>query len=170
MFNIFTLAFVAIGFGLFLAFIITRKAKPLGFSLVPPEEDSDTDPKEIRPLTFEDLFKLGEALCKENGLVIKEKTPVSKEEAYWITESPNAFFQGNYVLGFYVPENSTSYVSLPTILEFKDFVKSATSTKGLFFNAGYFTRDVLQPLEGPKCSLYNRKRVISEFKRLGLPL
>lgn len=170
MFSIFSIVFFAVFLGIVLALFITRGAKPLGYPLVPPEEDSEKDIKGIRPLTFDDLFQLGEELCKENNLRVKEKTPVSEEEVYWIAESANAFFQGNYVLGFFKPSEKNPFVTLSTILEFKDFVKSATSTKGLFFNAGFFTRDVLQPLEGPRVTLYNRLRIISEFKRLGLSL
>jgi len=42
------------------------------------------------------------------------------------------------------------------------------STKGFYFSTGYYTRDVHQPLEGPKVALYNRKKVLEEMKRFGI--
>ncbi len=169
MFNIFTIAFGAIVFGLVLATLITRKS-PKHIQMVPTEEDFDKDPKNARVLQLEDLYRLGEKMCAENGLVIKEKMTVSPKEVHWIAETQNAFFFGNYVLGFYVTDSPDEFVSLPTILEFKDFIKSAGSTKGLFFTNSYFTRDVLQPLEGPKVNLYNRKKIVEEIQKSGLTL
>lgn len=170
MFNIFVIVFLAIVLGFVLAAFITRQTTPEPIQMVPPEDDLLSDPKEIRALDFEDLYRLGEKLMVENGLTLKEKVKVSEEEFYWITESKNDFFSGNYVLGFYKTPSIKAFVSLPTILEFKDLVKSAGSTKGLFFSTGYFTKDVLQPLEGPRVNLYNRGKVIREMKRLGLSL
>ncbi len=170
MFNIFTLAFLAIAVGLGLAMIITRQKTPEPIQLVPPEDDSLNDPKEIRELTLEDLYRVGEKLCAENQLSIKDRVSVSDHEVYWITESSNEFFFGNYVLGFFKTSAENPYVSLPTIFEFKDFVKSVTSTKGFFFTTGYFTKDVHQPLEGAKVSFYNRLKVLSELKRFNLSL
>lgn len=170
MFNIFTIVFLAIVIGFVLAAFMTRQTTPEPIQMVPPEDDLEQDPKNIRALEFEDLFCVGEKLAQENGLTIKEKVKVSEDEYYWVTESQNAFFFGNYVLGFYKTPSAKSFVSLPTILEFKDLVKGAGSTKGLFFSTGYFTKDVLQPLEGPKVNLFNRLKVISEIRRLGLSL
>jgi hypothetical protein len=170
MFNIFTLAFGAIFIGIGLAMFTTRQKTPEPIQLVPPEEDTLLDPKELRELSLEDLYKVGEKLCEENKLKIKDRVSVSENEVYWITESSNEFFFGNYVLGFFKTDKEHPYVSLPTIFEFKDFVKSVTSTKGFFFTTGYFTKDVHQPLEGAKVSLYNRLKVLSEFKRFNISL
>ncbi|NQW44219.1 MAG: hypothetical protein HQ462_02305 [Deltaproteobacteria bacterium] len=169
MFNIFTLAFFAVFIGLGLAMIITRQKTPQPLQLVPPEDDSLIDPKEIRELTLEDLYVVGEKLCEENKLEIKDRVTVSENEVYWIAASTNEFFFGNYVLGFFKIDADHRFVSLPTIFEFKDFIKSVTSTKGFFFTTGYFTKDVHQPLEGAKIALYNRLKIITEYKRLKLP-
>lgn len=168
MFNIFTLAFGAIFAGLMLAMFITRQKTPKPLQLVPPEDDLAQDPKDVRDLTLEDLYKVGEQLCVENKLRIKERVNVDENEVYWIAESSNDFFYGNYVLGFFKTTPNHPFVSLPTIFEFKDFVKSVTSQKGFFFTTGFYTKDVHQPLEGAKVTLYNRLRVLSEFKRLNL--
>jgi hypothetical protein len=170
MFNIFTLCFLAIFFGLALAMFITRQETPQPLQLVPPEDDSLKDPSDIRPLKLEDLYRVGEKLCEENKLSIKDRVTVSENEVYWIAESNSEFFFGNYVLGFFETSPKHPYVSLPTIFEFKDFVKSVTSTKGFFFTTGYFTKDVHQPLEGAKVSLYNRLKIISELQRFKLSL
>jgi hypothetical protein len=168
MFNIFTLCFLGIFLGLGLAMFVTRQKTPQNIQLVPPEDDTLKDPTEIRALKLEDLYKVGEKLCEENKLSIKDRVAVSDNEVYWIAESNSEFFFGNYVLGFFETNPDQPYVSLPTIFEFKDFVKSVTSTKGFFFTTGYFTKDVHQPLEGAKVSLYNRLKVLSEFKRFNL--
>lgn len=170
MFNIFTVAFFAVIVALGLAMFVTRQKTPEPIQLVPPEDDLLKDPKEIRELTLEDLYRVGEKLCEENKLTIKDRVTVDENEVYWITESSNEFFFGNYVLGFYKTDQSHPFVSLPTLFEFKDFVKSVTSTKGFFFTTGYFTKDVHQPLEGAKISLYNRLKVLSEFERFKLSL
>lgn len=149
---------------------ITRQETPEPIQLVPPEDDLLKDPKNVRELTLEDLYRVGEKLCDENRLNIKDRVTVNENEVYWITESSNEFFFGNYVLGFYKTDTAHPYVSLPTIFEFKDFVKSVTSTKGFFFTTGYFTKDVHQPLEGAKISLYNRLKVLSEMDRFKLSL
>jgi hypothetical protein len=164
MFNIFTLVFFAIVIGIVLAVVATRQKLPGSASLVPPEEDFDKDPA-VRQLGLEDLFSVGEKLCVENGLVVKDKIQIAPNEVYWITESKNEFFFGNYVLGFFQTTENEKFVSLPTLLEFKDFIKSVSSTKGFFFTTGYFTRDVHQPLEGPKVSLYNRRKILDEMNR-----
>ena len=113
---------------------------------------------------------MGEKLCEENKLSIKDRVTVSENEVYWIAESNSEFFFGNYVLGFFETSPKHPYVSLPTIFEFKDFVKSVTSNKGFFFTTGYFTKDVHQPLEGAKVSLYNRLKIIYELQRFKLSL
>lgn len=170
MFNIFTLAFLAIFIGMGLAMFVTRQKTPEPIQLVPPEDDLLKDPTDVRELSLEDLFKVGEKLCQENQLSIKEKVVLNENEVYWITESSNEFFFGNYVVGFFKTTKDQPFVSLPTIFEFKDFVKSVTSTKGFFFTTGYFTKDVHQPLEGAKITLYNRLKILNEFKRFNLTL
>lgn len=168
MFNIFTIAFVAIVVALALAMFVTRRSpKPLS-ALVPPEEDFDLDKGDRAPLTLQHLFLLAEKLCEENNLKVKERMILSETEAAWLTESSNEFFVGNYVFGFLQVDDQHPYATMSNILEFKDFVKSMTSIKGYYFTTGYFTRDVHQPLEGPKVALYNRRKVLEEFKRLNL--
>lgn len=148
--------------------IVTRQKTPVPIQLVPPEDDHANDPKNVRELSLEDLYQVGEKLCEENKLIIKDRVSVSDNEVYWITESANEFFFGNYVMGFFKTDIEHPFVSLPTIFEFKDFVKSVTSSKGFFFTTGYFTKDVYQPLEGPKVTLYNRVKILNEFKRFNL--
>ena len=162
---IFLLAFFSIGLGVILAIAITRQKLPAGTQLVPPEDDYDHDPKTEPTLTLATLYRLGEQLCEENGLKIKERFENEDNEIYWITESANEFFFGNYVLGFYQATAEQPFVSLAQLLEFKDFVKSVGSSKGFYFTTGYFTRDVHQPLEGAKVTLYNRAKILSELKR-----
>lgn len=169
MFNIFTLCFFAIALGIALAMLITRKSPPSSQPMVPVEEDEGRDTKTTRALELSDLFKLGEKLCQENELRLKETMVISENEVYWITESTNEFFFGNYVLGFYKLKPG-SYLSLPTLFEFKDFIKSVGSSKGFFFSTGFFTRDVHQPLEGPKVTLYNRLKVLEEMQKHNLSL
>jgi hypothetical protein len=169
MFNIFTLAFVAIVIGIVLAVFATRQKIPNSPSLVPPEEDYDRDPTG-RPLALTDLFTVGEKLMEENQLSLKDKLEIAPNEVYWITESKNEFFFGSYVLGFFQTTENEKFVSLPTLFEFKDFIKSVQSAKGFYFTTGYFTRDVHQPLEGPKVSLYNRLKILSEMKRFNIPV
>lgn len=164
MFNIFFLVFVAVAVGLGLAIFITRQKTPGNALLVPPEEDYDRDPKEEKALHLEDLYRLAEKLCRENELTIKEKISQSPTEIYWIAESQNAFFFGNYVLAFVEVNEEKRFVTMSDVLEFKDFIKSVGSSKGFFFTTGYFTRDVHQPLEGPKVSLYNRLKVLTDLK------
>lgn len=163
MFNILFLPFLAIAIGITIAILITRKA-PLSVSLVPPEEDFDTDTKSEPALTLTDLTRVAERMCSENGLTIKDRIVDSPEEMYWVAESKNEFFFGNYVLGFLVVNEGRPFATMRDILDFKDLIKSHGSTKGFFFTSGYFTRDVHQPLEGPKVTLYNRKKVLLERK------
>ncbi len=137
--------------------------------MIPIEEDAEKDNLNARALELPDLFKLGELLCKEHQLVLKETIEINENEVYWVTESTNEFFFGNYVLGFHKVKPK-AYLSLPTLFEFKDFIKSAGSAKGFFFSTGFFTRDVYQPLEGPKVTLYNRLKVLEEMKKHGLSL
>lgn len=164
MFSLFGIAFVAIAVGIILAVLVTRQKTPGNEPLVPPEEDFDRDPKGVPPLRLEDLFKLGEAMCREHALTVKERISQSPLEVYWIAESTNEFFFGNYVLGFVEVDEERRYVTMHDVLEFKDFIKSVSSTKGFFFTTGYFTRDVHQPLEGPKVTLYNRRKVLEELR------
>ena len=169
MFNIFVLAFMAIFFGLMIAVWMTRKALPPGSGHVIPEEDSQKDPSEIRPLTLEDLKKLGKALCEENQLTIIETLPGEFEEN-WVLESQNPIFAGKFVFTFVAKPKDDPFVLLADLLQFKDFVKSMQAGKGFFFTSGYFTRDVHQPLEGVAVSLYNRLRVIEDLREGKIPL
>lgn len=166
MFSIFGIAFGAILFGILVAVFITRQPTPQPIMYAPPEDDFEKDPKDHPPLTLEDLFKLGEKICAKNGLKIKDKIPVEEGEVYWIAESENELFFGNYVIGFHQATAENPFVSMAPILEFKDFIKSATGAKGLYITTGYFTKDVYQPLEGPKVNLFNRRKVIEELKGL----
>ena len=88
----------------------------------------------------------------------------SENEVYWIAESTNEFFFGSYVLGFYQVDINRRFITMHDVLELKDFIKSVGSSKGFLFTTGYFTRDVHQPLEGPKVTLYNRMKILSELK------
>ena len=164
MFSIFFIVFGAVAVGLILAVFVTRQKLPGNLQLIPPEEDYDIDPKQEKELELADLFKLGEYLCKQNDLVVKERIENSPNEVFWIAESKNEFFFGNYVLGFVKVDEDRRFVTMHDILEFKDFTKSVTSTKGFFFTTGYFTRDVHQPLEGLKVTLYNRLKILNELK------
>jgi len=165
MFNIFFVAFGFIVLAVLLALYITRQKTPGEAPLVPPEDDFNKDPKDQRALTLEDLQRLAEHLCKENKLTVKDRLKNDEFETYWIAESTNEFFFGNYVLGFLVTGPGHLFVTLSDLLEFKDFIKSTGGAKGFFFTTGYFTRDVHQPLEGPKVTLYNRLKVLEELKR-----
>ena len=166
MFNVFTISFGAVFLGLFLAVWVTRQKSDSPLQLVPPEDDFTKDPKSTRKLTLVDLLRVGERQCAENQLTITEKIQMNENEVYWIVSSANDFFFGNYVLSFFNPAEGL-LVNLPKLFEFKDFIKSVQSNKGFFLTTGYFSRDVHQPLEGPKISLYNRLRVIHEMSRLG---
>jgi hypothetical protein len=165
MFSVFFIVFIAVFIGIALSIFATRQRAP-GESLIPPEVDYDHDPKSEPPLTLDDLYRLGEHLCRENELTVKETLVNSPTEVYWVAESKNEFFFGNYVLGFYQVEPSRPFITMHDVLEFKDFIKSAGSTKGFVFTTGYFTRDVHQPLEGPKVALYNRLKILTELKNV----
>ncbi len=166
MFNIFFLCFGAVAFAIFLAMVITRQSIPNGVSMVPPEDDLEKDAEIKRNIGLPELELLAEKLCKENGLVIKDRMTNKPTEIYWIAESKNDFFFGNYVLCLFLTDEKNKYARLTDLLEFKDFVKSMQSTKGFFFTNGYFTKDCHQPLEGPKVALYNRRKVDEELTRL----
>jgi hypothetical protein len=168
MFNIFTLAFGAIGFALVLAVLITRQKLPGGQSLVPPESDYDNDPQTSPAPPLEKLYLLAERLCLENDLTITQKMVQSETEAYWIAESTNDFFFGSYGVGFLLVHEKKPFVTMSDVLEFKDFIKSTGGGKGLLLTNGYFTRDVHQPLEGPKLTLYNKLRVLTELNRFAI--
>ncbi len=163
MFSIFGVAFFGIVLAIFLAIFITKNPAPGVVTAVPPEEDYDRDAELKRKVTLEDLYRLGEALLKEHKLELIEKRQQTEHEVYWIAQSRSEFFYGNYVLGFVqVPEDRPFY-TMKELLEFKDFVKSSTSAKGFMFITGYFTRDAHQPLEGPKVTLYNKRKVLTEL-------
>ncbi len=170
MFNIFFLCFFAIVVGLVLAVFITRKKnlEPTPHRI--PEQDYTRDPKDIRTLTLNDLEQIAQRLCQNNGLNLKEKMILNAQESYWIAESTNEFFWGNYVIGLNVATQENPFVTLQKLLEFKDFVKGAGTNKGFYFTTGYFTRDVHQPLEGPKITLYNRLKILEELNRLGIAI
>lgn len=170
MFSILGIALGAILLGMVLAVFITRSTPPQPIQFAPPEDDEARDPKAVRDLTLDDLYRLGEKICEKNDLVLKTTIPVSETEVYWVTESKNELFWGSYVLGFHRATPEKPYVSMATILEFKDFIKSVTSAKGLYLTTRYYTKDVYQPLEGPKVNLYNRLKIIDEMKELGINL
>ncbi len=157
---------MAIGVGLVLAIFITRQKNTATLNLVPPEEDFDKDQGDVAPLTLADLYTLADRLCRDNELTVTQRVNESPDEVYWVAESKNEFFYGNYVLGFRAVGDDHPYATMRDILEFKDFTKSQGSNKGFYFTTGYFTRDVHQPLEGAKVALYNRKKVLEELKRL----
>jgi hypothetical protein len=168
MFNIFFLVFAAVAFGALLAMWVTRKATPEEVQFIPPEDAYENDAKLGRTVTMEDLHSVAGALSKEHRLEVKEKLINSPHEHYWITESKEEFFSGNYVIAFLQTTNEHRFATMTDILEFKDFIKSAGSSKGLFFTTGYFTKDVFQPLEGPKVTYYNKPKVLEEMDRLKL--
>lgn len=163
MFSIFFIVGFSIFIALSLAVFITRQKTPGGLPLVPPEDDFEKDGGKLPPVTAEDLFAVGEHLCRKNNLTIKDRMNNSPHETYWTAESSNEFFFGTYVLCFLTTSPDNPLAKLTDLLEFKDFVKSAGSTKGFFFTNGYFTRDVHQPLEGPKVALYNKRKVLEEL-------
>lgn len=168
MFNIFFLVFVAVFFGFFLAAWITRKKTPEHVQFIPPEDDFANDAKLGRELHMDDLHRVAEALTQEHRLVVKDKLVNSPTEHYWIAESKEEFFSGNYVIGLFESTPVHPFVRMIDILEFKDFIKSASSSKGLFFTTGYYTKDVFQPLEGPKVTTYNKPKILEEMARLKL--
>lgn len=149
--------------GMALAVFATRQKLPGNAPLVPPEDDASHEPPTTRPVTMQDLLSVGKKLCSQNQLVLKDEIKNSEREILWIAESQNEFFFGTYCLAFSTVDESTPYIPLAELLEFKDFVKSVGSTKGLFFTNGYFTRDVHQMLEGPKVALYNKRKVLEEL-------
>lgn len=166
MFSIFFIVGFAVFLGMALAIFATRQKLPGNQPLVPPEDDAREEKPGAPSVGMEDLQKLGARMCEKNKLTVKERITNSEREVFWITESDNEFFFGSYVLAFCTVDENTPYIPLAELLEFKDFVKSVGSTKGLFFTNGYFTRDVHQMLEGPKVALYNKRKVLEE---LGLP-
>ncbi|NBX76166.1 MAG: hypothetical protein EBQ92_06395 [Proteobacteria bacterium] len=170
MFSILAIAFGAIFLGMLLSVFITKNSPPQPIQFAPPEDDEARDPKAVRALSLNDLYRLGEKICEKNDLVLKTTIPIDETEVYWVAESKNELFWGSYVLGFHQATPENPYVSMATILEFKDFIKSVTSAKGLYLTTGYYTKDVYQPLEGPKVNLYNRLKIIEEMKELGVSL
>lgn len=168
MFSIFFIVGFAAVVGMGLAIFATRQALPGNNPLVPPEDDAARDAG-LPAVSLAQLHKLGEKLCAENGLTVRDRIDNSVRESIWICESKNEFFYGNYVLAFsLVDSEHHQYITLSELLEFKDFVKSVSSTKGFFFTNGYFSRDVHQMLEGPKVALFNKRKVLEDLKNHGL--
>jgi len=168
MFSIFFIMGLAVMVGMALAIFATRQAIPGNVPLVPPEDDAAKD-EGLPPVSLAQLYKLGEKLCLENGLTVRDRIENSVRETMWICESKNEFFYGNYVLAFsLVDAERHQYITLSELLEFKDFVKSVSSAKGFFFTNGYFSRDVHQMLEGPKVALFNKRKVLEDLKNHGL--
>ncbi len=165
MFNIFSLSFVAVLVAIVLAMLVTRQKTPGNRARVPPEDDFDAPDAALQ--SMDSVVALAEGLCLESALSIREKVEVSPNETYWIAESTSPVFQGQYVFGLLRVSTKDECVTLASLLEFKDFVKSTGSTKGLMLTNGFFTRDVHQPLEGPRVSLYNSRRIQTELARLG---
>lgn len=165
MFNIFTLSIGAIGLAIVLAIAITRQTVSGNPVRVLPEEDRDAPEAKLQSMAAVELVARG--LCLEAQLTVKEEIAVSEKETYWIAESTSPVFQGQYVFGLVRAVSVDDCVTLSTLLEFKDYVKSAGSTKGILLTNGFFTRDVYQPLEGPRVTLYNSRRVQLESARLG---
>ena len=163
MFSVFGIAFFAIVIAIFLAVYITKQPAPGVVTSVPPEEDYDRDAG-LPKLTLDELYRLGEAMLKEHKLELKDKVVQSESEVYWVAESKSEFFYGNYVMAFITVPEARPFYTMKELLEFKDFVKSSTSAKGFLFTNGYFTRDCHQPLEGPKVTLYNKRKVLEELK------
>ncbi len=168
MFNIFTLSFLAIAIGLGLAIWITRSKPPGTPSLVPPEDAFERDSSTEPIPSLEQLYRLAECLCRENKLSIKDKIVQSETDAYWIAESQNEFFFGSYGVGFLLVHELRPFILMSDVLEFKDFIKSTGAGKGILLTNGFFTRDVHQPLEGPKLTLYNKARVLEELRKFKL--
>lgn len=167
MFSIFLIVGFAVFVGMALAIFATRQKIPGRVSLVPPEDDALSD-SGAPAVSAEQLYTLADHLCRENKLQILDKMNNSDRETYWIAESKNEFFFGTYVIGFFRISENDPYVTMAELLEFKDFIKSMGSSKGFCLTNGYFTRDVHQPLEGPKVSLYNKRKVLEELKKYSL--
>ncbi len=164
MFSIFFITFIAIAIGSALAVWATKHPAPGVVTTVPPEDDYAKDAELGTQLKMEDLYKLGERMMAEHQLTLKDKLVQNEHEVYWVAESKSEFFYGNYVMGFVQLPEDHPFFTMKELLEFKDYVKSATSAKGFLFITGYFTRDMHQPLEGPKVTLYNKRRVFNELK------
>lgn len=165
MFNLFVIAGGAVVLGMVLAIFITKQPTPQPIQFIPPEEDSETDGELPKELSLETLYKLAQKMCEEHNLVIKERIVNDPNEVYWIAENTDEFFFGNYTFAFRIPSAQRPYATMTDVLELKDFMKSSSSQKGFYFNAGYFTKDVYQPLEGPRVTLYNKRRIIGELKK-----
>lgn len=166
MFNIFTIAFVAVVVAIILAIVITRHTPPGFVNRVPPEDDAADPSRFIQ--SFAAVEDTAQRICDENNLKVTEKMKVSEQETYWLAHCNNPVFYGQYVFGFFQVSSPELCVTMSSLLEFKDFVKSAGSTKGFYFTNGFFTRDVHQPLEGPKVALYNARKIGEERLRMGV--
>lgn len=167
MFNLFFIIGFAIVAAIVIAVLITRQKLPKDTLIFLPEEDYDKR-EGLPELTLSRLETLGEALATKNSLELLEKTHPSPNEQLWTLNSQNQFFFGNYVFGFFVTDEDHPLVTLQDIFKFQSFVKGAGATKGFFFTTGYFTRDVHQPLEGPKITFFNQRKVLEELKKLNI--
>ncbi|MBI1859466.1 MAG: hypothetical protein HYR96_00935 [Deltaproteobacteria bacterium] len=166
MFNIFTLAALAIVLAISIAILVTRQKTPGQQNRVPPEDDA-AEPQHFIP-SFSIVEETARRICEENGLKVINQMPISDRETYWVAQSENPVFFGQYVFGFYRVDGPEICVTMATLLEFKDFVKSVGSSKGFFFTNGFFTRDVHQPLEGPKVALFNARKIREERSQKGV--
>ncbi|MCB0416726.1 MAG: hypothetical protein H6617_02785 [Bdellovibrionaceae bacterium] len=162
MFNLFFLVFFAILMAAALAVLITRSSSPTKESFLLPEEDKAADPPGP-PLKIADLERLVKHLCQTKGLKLKERHENSPDEVVWVAENEDPILYGILVFGCVEAAPPQGLTPLSAVLEFKDFVKGLGSTKGFLFTTGYFSRDVHQPLEGVKITLFNRKRVLAEL-------
>ncbi|MEZ4751946.1 MAG: hypothetical protein R3B54_15340 [Bdellovibrionota bacterium] len=165
MFNLFFLVFFAIVIAAGLAVLITRGSSPTKESFLLPEEDKATDPSGPS-LALEDLERLVKHLCESKGLKLKERLVNSPEEVVLVAENEDPILYGTLVFGCVEAAEPQGLTPLSAVLEFKDFVKGLGSTKGFLLTTGYFSRDVHQPLEGVKITLFNRKRVMAELAKL----
>ncbi|MCB0405627.1 MAG: hypothetical protein KDD51_12655 [Bdellovibrionales bacterium] len=162
MFNLFFLVFFAILVAAGLAILITRNSSPTKESFLLPEEDKANDP--LGPeLKLGDLEKLVKYLCDSKGLRLKDRLDNSTEEVVFVAENDDPILYGTLVFGCVVAAEPQGLTPLSTLLEFKDLVKGLGSTKGFLLTTGYFSRDVHQPLEGVKITLFNRKKVLAEL-------
>lgn len=165
MFNLFFLVIFAVIFAAGLAVLITRTSSPTKESFLLPEEDQAVDPKDP-PLELADLERLVRHLCAEKNLKISDRMENSPEEIIIVAQNEDPILYGTLVFGCFKANNKQQLTPLSTVLEFKDFVKGLGSTKGFLLTTGYFSRDVHQPLEGVKVSLFNRKTVLEHLTTL----
>jgi len=165
MFSIFFVVGAAVAAGMALAVIATRTKPPGMLETVLPEDDYATATSLPRP-PRECLTRLAELIAQKNGLEIRERLPESPRITYWLLESTNPVFSGTYVFCLLASTDEQPLVTLSEVFELKDFIKGCGGAKGFLLTDGYFTRDVHQPLEGPKVALYNRRQVLEELRKL----